>query len=281
MAAAKPPFLKYALTLRTVLAATWGKLAKEAKADLLSAADKLDTKKMRSVLTEIDSLGGTFLEKLGTRHGEILASAHKSSTSYWSAHAASEAGKSQSAIVRAQRKDAQTMADLAEAQIAAFLSKFPKRIIHPGILAEIDLMAANPSIATSDILLLKARLERLVTADAYFDGLSQVQVARLWQANGIQMANADGVKRLQIVEMIGDKRTCPVCIKAHGMEIDCSRAAKTVEKGMSITDPDEYNAFWPFPRYPEVEQWSPADWLRDGRFPPFHNRCRGQVRFLY
>lgn len=267
--------------MRRAFTKAWQKTSVDIRKELLALADARDFGSIQDTLPQFNALAPTFLEALGTKPGAILSSALKSSDSFWLNHAATESGKAKSQVKRHKSKADETLADLAEAQVAAFIAQFPERIISPALRAEIDRMVANTYVTESDIILLKARLERIVDAADYMDGLSQVQVARLWQANGIQMANADGVKRLQIVEMVGDKRTCPVCVLAHGKEIDCSRAARQVEEGLRITDPDEYIAFWPFPRYPEVQQWSPQDWWSDGRFPPFHNRCRGQVRYLY
>jgi hypothetical protein len=277
----KPAFLKHALVLRKALVSTWGEVVKESKAQLLSAADAGNAKKTQAALKEISALGPVLVEELGSKPEDILASAFKASSAFWIKHAAKASGKSESKIRRPARKLSSGLAAMAQVQIASFLAEFPTRIINPDIQAEIDMMVANPQTAVTDILSLKRRLELLVDADPYIDSLSQVQVARLWQVNGIQMGEADGVKRMQIEEMVGDKRCCPVCVMAHGQEIEVSRATKMIDQGLQITDPVKYNEFWAFPRFPEVQLWSPADWTNDGRFPPFHNRCRGQVRYLY
>lgn len=282
----KPPFLKHALLYRKLVSSAWLDISAEPRAEFVDAILDWNVDRAREAQAELLTLGPVLVDQIAEHGIQICASIIKASDKFWAKHAETEreaqgVSTAKTHRVRVRKADEVTLDLLVERQIEAFLAKFPDRILSPDLRREVELMAASPMARDVDIERIAQRLEVLMKAEKYWDDLSQVQIARMWQANGIFMAETEGVKRVQIVEMVGDKRTCPVCVIAHGQEIEVGRAADKLRAGLKLTDPDEYVAFWPFPRFPEVQLWSPEDWTRDGRFPPFHNRCRGQVRYLY
>lgn len=282
----KAPFLKYALLYRKLVSAAWSDISAEPRAAFVQAVNDWNPEKAKEAQADLVKLGGALVEEISAKGIQVCASILNASDKFWVKHAETEraaqgVSTEKAHRVRVRKAEEATLDLLVEQQIEAFLKKFPERVLDPELRREIELMAASPMARDIDVARIAQRIEKLMEAEKYWDDLSQVQIARLWQANGIFMAEAEGVKRVQIVEVMGDKRTCPVCVAAHGQEIEVGRAADKLRSGLKITDPDEYVSFWPFPRFPEVQLWSPEDWTRDGRFPPFHNRCRGQIRYLY
>jgi hypothetical protein len=160
-----------------------------------------------------------------------------------------------------------------------FVRNYPERILHPEIRRMAELMHASTELTPLDLQNMQARLaaaERMVAR--YQQTLSDIQVGRMWNFTGIEIAQQHGVKTYVIVAHY-DRRTCPVCRRLDGKTGDVGPVHSRMLDVLATSDADTINRMMPFPRLNDVDRLPPEAIHSMGLTPPFHSRCRCEIVF--
>lgn len=164
---------------------------------------------------------------------------------------------------------------IKQRQMETFVEEFPDRFLDPEISRLIDLMPEYETAREVDLEDIGERAERMLKGEAYWEGLSNVEVSRLWHADGIALAKEQGIGRMIIMAMMGAvPPPCDVCEVMHGQEVDVDSASDKFAEDGEIEDPKEYAEAWSFPRFNEVQLMSGEEITGDDHMPPFHLHCR-------
>ena len=160
-----------------------------------------------------------------------------------------------------------------------FIENYPERILHPEIRRMATLMQSSTEITALDLQNLSVRLDNVEKMVArYQQTLSDVQVGRMWNFTGIEVAQQHGVQTYQIQAHF-DQRTCPVCRRLDGKTGDVGQVHTRMLNVLETTDAGTINQRMPFPRLEDVDRLPPEAIHAMGLTPPFHSRCRCEVLF--
>jgi hypothetical protein len=156
-------------------------------------------------------------------------------------------------------------------QMEAFMERFPDRILDPEIERLIDLMPEYETAVELDLEELAERAGRMLESEAYWESMSDVEVSRMWNGDGVALSKEQGIITMQIIAMIEDVENppCSVCLVFHGNEVDVE-TADAKYNGEQPDDPQQYVEMWAFPRFNEVQLMTPEELTDSGDVPPFH-----------
>lgn len=273
-----PPFwYRDSLQLSLLLHGAWDEVSTEWVEKLIDAITSGDLAKVKKLLKQGKSLGDDMLETLGTKPEAVIANMLRKAESYWKVHA-SEFGVKRFEGFLSKYRD--KVASLQNRQLKAFAKSFPDRILHPEIERQLEYLQ---TVKIPDVMTIAGIAERLAEfskAESYWQNMTDVQVSRLWHAQGLRYAKQNGILTGRITGPL-DKLTCPVCAHLLGTRVDIESAIERCEADQWIDDPDEYVKAWKFPRLEDVDNMSREAREAKGYLPPFHPHCRHSVGWLY
>lgn len=271
-----PDWWMDAQQLNSLLRGSWANVSRSFSAQVKDAVSSGKFDQADDLLKTIDSLGVNMSAALGDQPQAIFAALLSKSEAAWTLH-----GKETLAVQRIEKYDGdyrRFLADVHAEQIKKFTELNPGRILHPEIQRQIDYLKA-PGTRSIDLDIMAERMGRTIKQDGYWEGLSDVHVARLWHSDGILFADQNGVVECYIAGP-DDQRTCPVCQRMVGQRFLVSDARAKIDRDIGITDPDKYVAAWKFPRIQDVDNISQEQLQKKGYLPPLHSRCRHSVAWF-
>lgn len=272
-----PDWWQDARKLSGLLKGSWEHVSRDFSNQIRAAITSGNFDHADDLLKAADQLGVDMSAFLGKTPDALLSALMSKADAAWTLH-----GKETLAINRIEEFDGdyrKFLIDVHAEQIKKFTEALPGRILHPEIQRQIDYLRDSDLTRGIDLDLIAERVERIIQQDPYWEGLSDVQVSRLWHADGILLADENGVSECYIAGP-DDERTCAVCQRMVGQRFFVKDAKKKIEDDIGITDPDEYAAAWKFPRIQDVDNISPDELQGKGFWPPYHNRCRHGVAWL-
>jgi hypothetical protein len=229
---------------------------------------------MEGLLATVESLGPKMSGIVGDRAEAIFESLQNKATAAWTNH-----GQDILAIKRIAQFDGdyqKFLTSVHSEQVKRFTEANPGRILHPELERQISYLRDNNNIRFVDLDTMAAKLERIVKQEPYWQGLSDVQISRLWHADGILMAHENNIADGAIIGP-DDKKTCPVCQRMLGTHVRIEQAREKIIRDIGLLDPDAYARAWRFPRIQDIDNMSPKARADKGYLAPFHNRCRHSV----
>ena len=276
-----PLWYRDSVQLRHLLEGAWENVSPDFVKELIAAFKGNDPAKIKQLIKGMPDLGSQMVDELGKGPDAIFSNLLQKSEAFWVLHA-QDAGIEKPITIREKYRDlmAKTQAD----QVKAFAEKYPERILHPEIEKQLAYLQETTTPDAFTITSITERLERFETDEEYWKGISDVHVARAWHADGIKIADENGIKTGRIVGPM-DEKTCPVCLKLIGFEINIAAMMDKIDEDLNIEDPDQYVEAWSFPRLIDVDNISPEELDQaieeNGWIPPFHPHCRHSVAWLY
>lgn len=272
-----PDWWTDARKVEKLLKGSWADVSKDFSAQIQQAIQAGKVDDAEGLLSKLKSLGISMSAALGDNPEALFTALLSKATAAWALH-----GKETLAVNRIKEFDGDYQKFLTEVhaeQIKKFSELNPGRILHPQIQRQIDYLRDATDTRSIDLDTLAERVGRIIKQDPYWEGMSDVHVSRLWHADGILLADENGVTECYIVGP-EDKRTCPVCQRMLGQRFRVSKAKAKIEKDIGITDPDEYVKAWKFPRIADVDNISPKELEAKGFNVPFHSRCRHSLAWF-
>ncbi|MBI4962523.1 MAG: hypothetical protein HY913_04540 [Desulfomonile tiedjei] len=246
--------------------------------ELRQAFLDLDETRIESLLATVDELGPQVSEAIGDKAEAILVNVQQNAHAFWMLHAQEILRPGD---VKDYDKDYQRyLAQVQARQVKNFVETHPNRILNPEIQRQLQYLQESRLTRSIDLQYLNERLTRMLKQERYWEGMSDVHVARFWHADGILLGHENGVK-VGIITGPDDKRACPVCIRMLGTHVYFDRAKEKIERDLKIEDPGEYVAAWKFPRIPDIDNISREAVEKQGFLPPFHSRCRHGVSWFH
>ena len=279
---APPLWWRDAVYLETLLRTTWAGVSRDYFKRIDKAFLALDLDTVEAMLDEGQDLGKGLVKRLGVAPKAIISNLQTKAHHFWALYG-KELGIDTGVALKRDYSDRyqKKLVDAVDKQVAAFLGAYPERQLHPEIRRQLDYLQTSQQTSALDVVRVRERLEMLHKRDdKYWENVSSTHVARVWHADGVLLAEQNGVATLRGVGP-QDQKTCPVCMHLLGIEIPVKAAADKIRKGLEIKDPDEYKAFFKFPRFDDVDNRSPEERLASvGPLPfPAHCRCRHGYRW--
>lgn len=272
-----PDWFTDSVQLRYLLQGTWDQVSEDWIAEARKAIEAFDDAKLEALGKQLSALGVDMESALGSNPDAILLNLQSKAHAAWVSQAASF-------LRPAELKDYATdyqryLVDVHAEQVRQFSKAFPERILHPQVIRQAELLRDSELGTSIDLARLTERFDRITRYEHYWENMSDVHVSRLWHADGIQYAHANGVARLQVTG-IDDRRRCPVCRRMDGHETDVQLAVDKLERDVSETDPTAFVQSWPFPRIDDIDNISAEAITQKNFLIPFHGRCRCSYLWL-
>ena len=277
-----PPFWhRDSLTLQKLLQGAWDEVSPDTVKGILEAFKANEPATIEKLLEQLKDLGSDFVEALGDAPEAVFSNLLLKAEAYWTLHAKEIGIEEPKTILESYREN---MAKAWGEQIKTFSEAYPERILEPEITRQLEYLVETKTPSALQIDGIVEKLERLTDGGDYFKNLSDVQIARAFQADGIKNADGNGIGTCQGVGPV-DEKTCPVCLNLIGVEIDVAKMLEKIDSDLDIEDPDAYAEAWSFPRIEDIGGLPRAD-LKDlmeenGWLPPWHPHCRHSVGWLY
>lgn len=266
-----------ARSLELLLRGAWNEISADFLAQIQKRLSDLDPDAMDQLAKMADGLGVEVSKAIGNKAEALLINLEEKAHAAWILHG--KAVLDTTTIAPLDPRYREYLAQVQATQVKKFAEAFPKRILHPEILRQAQYLRDSDLTRSIDMSRFSERLERAVKQERYWEGLSDVQTARLWHTDGVLLAHENGIKYCQISGPF-DERTCPVCNRMIGMRIAVAPAIEKIRSDIMIIDPDKYVEAWPFPRIGDIDNMSRAEIENKGLMPPFHNRCRHGITWL-
>ena len=272
-----PEWWRDARQLNSLLSGAWEEVSSDFLMDIEVALRNKDFERMAELTNSVNSLGPEMSASITDKTEAIFTSVQNKALAAWTLHGREVLGVED---IKGFGTDYQEFLVNSHAeQVKKFTEINPGRILHPQIEKQIQYLREAENVISIDIDLIAERLQRIVKQEPYWEGLSDVQVARLWNADGILLAHENGVK-IGVIVGPDDKKTCPVCSRMLGTHVYIQQAVDKIKSDVGITDPEEYVKAWPFPRIQDVDNISSDERAAKGYWPPYHSRCRHDVAWL-
>ena len=272
-----PDWWHDARKLDGLLKGSWDHVSRHFSSDLQQAIKAGSFDHAEELLKELKGLGVNMVSTLGDQPEVLFSALMSKATAAWTLH-----GKETLAVHRIKEFDGdyqKFLGDVHAEQVKRFTELNPGRILHPEIQRQIDYLRDSEGTRSIDLDLISERVGRIIKQDPYWEGLSDVHVSRLWHADGILLADENGVTECYIAGP-DDERTCPVCQRMVGQRFRVSKAKAKIEADIGIEDPDEYVKAWKFPRIADIDNMSAEALSNKGYLPPYHNRCRHDIAWF-
>jgi len=277
----------------------WGPEVEMASQALIRAFRKENSAAMKDFVAAFDTSGDISVDGKKARKAIVRVTASKMKN-VWKASkekvlqalaVASERAEehyikqSKKTTKKVQKQEAAFQLWMTEAlgdHVEAFTTQFPKRVLHPEARRLVKLAELSPGQRLIDKANLKNRIETFTKMPGkYIDGVADVQIGRAWTFTGLEMAKQNRVTACQIVAH-RDEVTCPVCESFDGKYVDVAPAhANMMQLLEAPVDADGLVAAAPFPRLPDIDNKSPSQVRALGFLPPFHNKCRCDIVYLW
>jgi hypothetical protein len=272
-----PDWWQDARKLDGLLKGSWEHVSRNFSAEVRAAIQAGSFDHAEELLSQLKNLGLNMVATLGDQPEALFSALLSKATAAWTLH-----GKETLAIHRIKEFDGdyqKFLTDVHAEQVKRFTELNPGRILHPQIQRQIDHLRDSEGTRSIDLDLMSERLERIIKQDPYWEGLSDVHVSRLWHADGVLLADENGVTECYITGP-DDKLTCPVCQRMLGQRFVVAKAKAKIEKDIGLTNPDEYVDAWKFPRIKDVDNISQEELANKGFLPPYHSRCRHDIAWF-
>ena len=176
-----PDWWRNSRQLSALLRGRWNEVSADFLSEMKAALSSQDFDKMTELLGSLEGLGVRMSDAIGDRLEAVFESVQNKAISAYSIH-----GKHDLALKRIKTFSGeykQFLNELHAEQVRNFAQANPMRILHPEIERQIGYMRDMDWGRSIDVDLLGRRLDRMVGQEAYWDGLSDIQVARIWHRN--------------------------------------------------------------------------------------------------
>jgi hypothetical protein len=175
------------------------------------------------------------------------------------------------------------IAEITGDHIASFMARYPDAILHPEIERLSTYLRVSDEAGPLDKYYVKERLDAIQhKGDAYFEGMTDVEVGKAWTATGVELAYRNNVAEYMIVAQVDSpNKPCPVCRALHGKSFSVVQAKKNVDHLMVLKGTEDFAKEAPFPRIDDLKNLSREEMHARGELPSFHSSCRCDVVFSW
>lgn len=175
------------------------------------------------------------------------------------------------------------IAELTGDHIASFMERYPDTILHPEIERLSHYLRVSDEAGPLDKYYVKERLDAIQhKGDAYFEGMTDVEVGKAWTATGVELAYRNNVAEYMIVAQVDSpNKPCFVCRALHGKSFSVVQAKENIDHWLSLKGTEDFAKEAPFPRIADLKNLSREEMHARGELPSFHSHCRCDVVFSW
>ena len=259
--------------MKLLLQGAWGEVSQDFVKQLVAAPKAGEYADIEMLLESLPGVGADLIDKLGIAPDAVYGNVLAKADAYWALHALDVGVKQFSSFKESYRDE---LATVHAKQMRTFAEQYPTRILEPEVLRQVEYFR---QAEWPDAVTINAEADRLgryvdFMADHYFDGMTDVQISRIWHGQGILLAQENDIETCRVTGP-QDGDTCSVCSIMIGLPIDVGWAADKLNESMDLEDPEEYVKAWPFPRVPDIDNMSREEVQETGlQLPPYHPHCR-------
>lgn len=244
----------------------------------------VNTKKLKSAINSSKNFGEKIWKDVGDRVDEILTATGERAVGFY----VKQSTKRKKKKVDKQDRKAGFSAFISESikdHVKAYTESYPDRILHPEIERLAKIVQTSPQFRAIDKEMIKDRLLLMgQKGEEYFRGMSDVQVGRVWNYTGLELAHQNDVEEYMIVAQMDDpNKPCPECQVLHGQHFSVEKSREVMLDVLSQTDPDAIGEAAHFPSFAELTapDMTQEKISQQGYDPPFHGSCYAEGTEVY